>query len=47
MPYYKWGWHLAQSANLFYAVIFTKGFYDGVKVNHNLKWSLAVNMIDT
>lgn len=28
MPYYKWGWHLAQSANLFYSVIFTNGFWD-------------------
>lgn len=35
---YKWGWHLAQSANLLCSVILTKGFWDCVKVEHTIWW---------
>lgn len=31
MPCYKWGWHLAQSANLLCPVILIKGFWDCFK----------------
>lgn len=36
MPCYKWGWHLAQSANLLCSVILIKGFWDCLKVDHDI-----------